>query len=578
MTTFKIGFVKGKEPVQIDLNSLLRTRVLIQANSGGGKSYLIRKILEETHGKVQHIVLDLEGEFSTLREKFDYLLVGVGGDIPIDVKSAELLAKKLLALQVSTIVDLYELKKHERILFVKLFLDSMMNAKKELWHPVLVIVDEAHVLCPEGKSGKAESTGSVIDLMTRGRKRGYCGVLATQRLSKLNKDASAEANNKLIGRTGLDIDMKRAGDELGFNSKEQFLSLRSLDPGNFFAFGTAISKKIIKIKIGKVKTTHPEAGVGKLTAPSPPTPKIKRLLKKLVDLPKKAEQELMEKEDFKAKIRELKIKLRKASANIEINDSQKEKFLKQGFREAELAFKTELNELNKSNFALKSAIDKAINIFNKVPELKKIKKFKSNSNLTNLEKFVPKEAVFKIKTDKNIPVKTTTTQVFAMDSELKLQRNEKAILSLLFNNPHKPFEIKMVALFTGYSPKSGGFKNSISHLNSMGIIRRIGTAIEITQEGLSQATDLLGSDIDMHEEFTIQGWINKLPKCESLIFKFLLENPGQEFLKEDLAVEVNYSLNSGGFKNALSRLNSLGLIIRGSGTIKLNEKILEDYQ
>jgi len=45
--------------VGIDLNNLIDTRLLIQANSGGGKSYAIRKLLEETHGKVQHIVLDL---------------------------------------------------------------------------------------------------------------------------------------------------------------------------------------------------------------------------------------------------------------------------------------------------------------------------------------------------------------------------------------------------------------------------------------------------------------------------------------------------------------------------------------
>ena len=80
---------------------------------------------------MQHIVLDLEGEFASLREKYDYVLVGKDGDIPTDIRSAEMLAKKLLEHRISAIIDLYELKHHERILFVKRFLDAMVNIKKE---------------------------------------------------------------------------------------------------------------------------------------------------------------------------------------------------------------------------------------------------------------------------------------------------------------------------------------------------------------------------------------------------------------------------------------------------------------
>ena len=111
------------ENFNIDLDKLVSTRMLIQANSGGGKSYAIRKLLEQSHGQLQQIVIDLEGEFSSLREKFDYLLVGQDGEIPARIQTAELLARKLLKINVSAIIDLSELKHHERILFVKKFLD-----------------------------------------------------------------------------------------------------------------------------------------------------------------------------------------------------------------------------------------------------------------------------------------------------------------------------------------------------------------------------------------------------------------------------------------------------------------------
>ena len=99
----------GKSKISFHLETLIYSRLLIQSNSGGGKSYLIRGLLERSHGKIQQIVLDLEGEFSTLREKYDYIIAGKDGDTPADPKSAKLLARKLLELEVSAICDLSEL-------------------------------------------------------------------------------------------------------------------------------------------------------------------------------------------------------------------------------------------------------------------------------------------------------------------------------------------------------------------------------------------------------------------------------------------------------------------------------------
>lgn len=261
--------IKLNKDISINLAKLIDSRLLVQANSGAGKSWAIRRILEQSHGKVQQIVIDLEGEFGTLREKYEYILAGKGGDTPATPQSAALLARKLLELNVSAIIDLYELPHQDRKRFVRLFLESMINAPKELWHPCVVIIDEAHVFVPE--KGESEAAGAVIDLATRGRKRGFCAVLATQRISKLHKDAAAECNNKLIGRSSQDIDMKRASDELGFTSKEQQLSLRGLQPGEFYAFGPAISDVVTKLTIGPIETSHPKAGSRSLTAVVPPS-------------------------------------------------------------------------------------------------------------------------------------------------------------------------------------------------------------------------------------------------------------------------------------------------------------------
>jgi DNA helicase HerA-like ATPase len=188
------------QTVIIDLPTLIETRAIIQANSGGGKSWAIRRILEQSHGKVQQIIIDVEGSFRTLREQFEYVLLGALSDdvdYPITPTNAALLATTLLEARTSVILDLYEFRPAERQQIVRHFLDALINAPKSLWHDCLIVLDEAHIFCPEQTD--AEAKEAVEALCSRGRARGFCALLATQRISKLDKDAVAECNNKLIG-------------------------------------------------------------------------------------------------------------------------------------------------------------------------------------------------------------------------------------------------------------------------------------------------------------------------------------------------------------------------------------------
>jgi hypothetical protein len=72
--------------LECDLPALVDTRLLIQTNSGGGKSWLLRLIAERAD--IQTIVLDNEGEFASLREAVDMLLVDAGGDLPANPRRA----------------------------------------------------------------------------------------------------------------------------------------------------------------------------------------------------------------------------------------------------------------------------------------------------------------------------------------------------------------------------------------------------------------------------------------------------------------------------------------------------------
>ena len=304
-----LGKAGGKN-VYLDLDVLLRTRLLIQANSGGGKSWLIRRLAETIYRKVQVIILDREGEFSTLREKFGYVLAGKGGETPVDARSAEMLAHRLLETGACAVLDLYEMKNADRHHFVALFLNALINSPKKLWHPVIIIIDEFHIFCPEKGEGESEAKGAVMDLATRGRKRGFCLVGATQRLAKVDKSASAELINVLIGPTFQDIDLARAHKALGILRKDQeaFNEERKIaEHGLFYGLGRAISTKPLLFTVGEILTTHPEPGSAKYAASPPPTPQeVQRFLPKLADLPKEAEEKVRTEGELRRELRQLK--------------------------------------------------------------------------------------------------------------------------------------------------------------------------------------------------------------------------------------------------------------------------------
>lgn len=545
--------------------------MLIQANSGGGKSYAIRKVAETTHGAVQQIIIDVEGEFPSLREKFDYILIGKDGDISINLRSAELLAQRLLELNMSAIIDLYELKHHDRIKFVKLFFDSMINAPKELWHKCEIILDEGHIFAPEKGMGEAESADAVKDMATRGRKRGFALIVATQRLSKLDKNVVAELNTKLIGRSSLDVDMKRSAFELGFTQKEDIFSLRTLQKGEFYAFGPGLSDIVTKIKIDKVTTKHFETG-STIQKPSSPTDKIKQTLAKLADLPQEVEQELKTKQDLQKRINELTTELREVKRQqtqvpkidpAQLQQAQQIGYQK-GFQDCKIqsekiiqSIKTECNvlrsKLNTIQHKSKELLEHArLPTENRLPEL---------PSLPKEQKLPTPQIIYKSSFDKPPSVYTSSTS-YPEVSDGKLTGPGRKILTAIAQRTLQEATRQQIALVSGYSIKSSGFDKSLSTLSSQGYIKRGDGVIRITEQGLAVLGPFepLLTDSEHLKEF----WCMKVGPTKGKILRVICEVWPNTITKEEVAEKTGYSVTSSGFDKSISTLSSSGLIERVS--------------
>ena len=250
-----IGHDASGAPVTFDVEELLATRLLVQGNSGSGKSHLLRRVLEESAGLVQQVVIDPEGDFVSLAEPFGHVVIDGAAYSPAEI---EALARRIRAHRASVVLALEGLEVEQQIRCAAQFLTALFDAPREHWYPALVVVDEAQMFAPSVAGEIAEDTrrmtlGAMTNLMCRGRKRGLAGIVATQRLAKLAKNVAAEASNFLMGRTFLDIDMIRAADLLGME-RRQAERIRELERGHFLALGPAISRRPISVKIGAVQS------------------------------------------------------------------------------------------------------------------------------------------------------------------------------------------------------------------------------------------------------------------------------------------------------------------------------------
>ena len=251
----EMGTTTGGQPASLDLEELLATRLLVQGNSGSGKSHLLRRLLEQSAPWVQQAVIDPEGDFVTLADRFGHLVIDAAEHTEAALQRA---ADRVRTHRVSVVLNLEGLDADGQMRHAAAFLGGLFDADRDYWAPMLVVVDEAQLFAPAAAGevsdeARRASLGAMANLMSRGRKRGLAGIIATQRLAKLAKNVAAEASNFLMGRTFLDIDMARAADLLGMD-RRQAETIRDLARGQFLGLGPAVSRRPVSVNIGAVRT------------------------------------------------------------------------------------------------------------------------------------------------------------------------------------------------------------------------------------------------------------------------------------------------------------------------------------
>jgi len=231
--------------LSVDAQELATGRTCVIAQSGAGKSYLIAVLCEKMLKEcVPFAIIDTEGEYFSLKQKFQLLWVGgKEADVELEGVNFRKLAEHAVKQSVPVIFDVSDSMDDRQAVasFCRALYETETSAKK----PYLLIIEEADKFAPQvvGKDEKtAAALSAVEEIARRGRKRGLGLLVATQRPAVVSKNVLSQCGNQLIGKLTTENDL--AAVNLFFSGRKELDELPKLRQGEFFAMGGLSRNKV----------------------------------------------------------------------------------------------------------------------------------------------------------------------------------------------------------------------------------------------------------------------------------------------------------------------------------------------
>jgi len=345
----KPASIDGNGDLELSIEEHLISQPLAEVGiRNSGKSYLAGKICEQLcEVKQPFVVIDPEGEYWTLREKYPVLVASVGkpigrpkgykADIIVDSDTITILAQQIAEKGYTVIIDLRNATMEEAYKALGSFLESLYEAEGKHNRPLVVIMEEAHVLVPEIGRVRLkeirEAQNKVIywtyEIAARGRHRGLGYICIARRAAEVAKAVISQCPSRIIFKLVDPADLSWLR-ESGLSSKE-IDQVQNLPQGSALAIG--ISEEPFLIKTNPRLCTHG----GKTPIAVVETPELEKAVEDLTKMlkipPSKPARETLEKE--------------KRSLLKKIDD------LTKNFEEERKALQEELIQVKGINIALK---------------------------------------------------------------------------------------------------------------------------------------------------------------------------------------------------------------------------------
>ncbi len=220
------------DDLSLNLEDIIGQCIAILGIRGSGKSNTAGVIFEEL---LKHnyplSIIDIDGEYFGLKEKFEVLVAGTGDgvEIEIDVDCAEEIARISMEKNVPVVLDLSGFLSEERNAFLHEYLTALWNLAGKLRRPYIVGIEEAHEFIPQGT--KTELKELISRIALRGRKRGLGAIIVSQRSAKVEKDVLSQAGILFLHRVVHEADMRVYSELLPWKKSEVKEIITSLATG-----------------------------------------------------------------------------------------------------------------------------------------------------------------------------------------------------------------------------------------------------------------------------------------------------------------------------------------------------------
>ncbi len=240
--------------LSLPLTEVIGQCVAILGIRGSGKSNTAGVIFEELlSARYPLSIVDIDGEYFGLKEKYEVLVVGAGEnvDIELDVDAAPGVAELSLREGVPVILDVSDMLAEERELFVLEYLTRIWSLAGKLRKPYMIGIEECHEFIPQGV--RTDLKEVIARIALRGRKRGLGAVIVSQRSAKVEKDVLTQAGMLFLHRVVHEVDMRVYSELLPWPKAEVKEQVTSLGVGECIYLS---GQSIRKVRIRPRETFH----------------------------------------------------------------------------------------------------------------------------------------------------------------------------------------------------------------------------------------------------------------------------------------------------------------------------------
>lgn len=553
-------------------DDVLTEALAVTGTRGSGKTYTSKKLVElMTDLGLPTCVIDPLGVWWGLRSSADgkkpglpfVVLGGEKGDVPLEPTAGKIIAQWLLENPVPVILDLSGMRKAEQRRFVAAFLEEIYERNR---NPLHLVVDECDLFCPQRPSKDFPMTllGTMEDIVRRGRSKGLGITLISQRPAVIHKDVLTQVAVLIAMRLVSPQDRRAIHDwiETHGTPEERKLildALPGLEPGSGFFYSPSFMGVLKPFKAHRAKTfdssATPRLGERRIEPTAFAAVDLDVLSERMAESIERAKEK--DPRHLQGEIAKLRRRVADLDAELDLRVQREHEFeptvverivparLDQRFALAVEGIRSLLDEVH-------TKLDEG---YEGLAELEKLIQEADDAEGAAPAAPAPAPALRVAPTPPTPSHPSRPLRPIQGDADLN--KVEKEILTVLAQFPDGRTRTQL-AILTGRSHKSSGFKNALSSLRTSGaLVGSNSDVMRATDSGLER----LGSWDPLPEGRALYDhWASKLGAAEKDVLGALVAAWPQGLRKEEIAAATDRSEASSGFKNALSSLRTLTLL------------------